>query len=413
MLTNRIDKMETDLEKYIKDFVYAKIQEMVYLDLATNNTISVKHRSKHGSVALAMFWLRVLRHQNNYPMPKYPYKDTYDKNGYNKVILKVDSVTLTTFMNSGTLTIQGQFVLEWFVNVFKTILEAYDAPIRDSKPESAVYRQYTESWKKLRDQDSARKGDRDAQVKVLEDKSMEILDDDDGIDKPDDVTNTEVEIVDVTETSTISNCEHLKQATSRLEEKQNEELELMTVEKWPDDVLQGQLDSLQNGCVRDGSTYIYQLWKATLQYWFSDTNRKVYIVSPYLDSTRLVDICNMVIKHRLTANLDAFYSHQKCDDTKMIYEVKQRALQKFGPKDQMFLEYKIYSQIINPLKKFNAKFIGCIHGNKAEVLTTSANFHGNDFELCSMNTVQYQVMSDVEFVTRFLAPINASVHVQE
>lgn len=176
-------------------------------------------------------------------------------------------------------------------------------------------------------------------------------------------------------------------------------------------MLQAQLDSLQTGCVRDGGSYIYKLWKSVLHHWFSDANRKVCIVSPYLDSARLVDVCNIVLQHRLTANLDAFYVRQKCDDSKMIYEVKKEALDDFGPKDQMFLEYKIYSQIIYPMKKFNAKFIGCIHGDNAEVLTTSASFHGDNFDTYSMNAVQYQTMPAVEFITKYLAPINASVHV--
>ena len=76
---------DTVIEKSIKNFVYSKIQEQVYLDVSQSNTVSIKHKSKHGSIALAMFWLRVLRHENNYPMPKYPYKDVYNKRGNNKV----------------------------------------------------------------------------------------------------------------------------------------------------------------------------------------------------------------------------------------------------------------------------------------------------------------------------------------
>ena len=79
---------ETVIEKNIKQFVASKINEDVALDVSRYNTVSVKHGSKRGSIALAMFWLRVFRHQNNYPMPKYPYKEVYDKQGSNKVLLK-------------------------------------------------------------------------------------------------------------------------------------------------------------------------------------------------------------------------------------------------------------------------------------------------------------------------------------
>ena len=76
---------ETVIEKNIKQFVFSKINEDVALDVSKYNLISIKHRSKRGSIALAMFWLRVFRNQNNYPMPKYPYKELYDKQGTNKV----------------------------------------------------------------------------------------------------------------------------------------------------------------------------------------------------------------------------------------------------------------------------------------------------------------------------------------
>lgn len=72
--------------------------------------------------------------------------------------MKVDSVTLTAYMGTGTLMIQGHFVLEWFINVFPTILAAYDAPIQDPQRISTAYSQYTESWKHLMEEDRVKKG---------------------------------------------------------------------------------------------------------------------------------------------------------------------------------------------------------------------------------------------------------------
>jgi len=74
-------EVETAIERSVKDFVYNKIQEQVYLDVSKPNTICIRSLAAHGSTALAMLWMRVLRHQNNYPMPKYPYKEVYDKKG--------------------------------------------------------------------------------------------------------------------------------------------------------------------------------------------------------------------------------------------------------------------------------------------------------------------------------------------
>ncbi|XP_053393623.1 uncharacterized protein LOC123524539 [Mercenaria mercenaria] len=402
---------ETAIERSIKEFVYSKIQEQVYLDVSKSNTITVKHQSKHGSIALAMFWLRVLRHQNNYPMPKYPYKQLYDKNGSNKVILKVDSVTLTTFNSTGTLMIQGHFVLEWFVNVFPTIILAYDAPIKDPQRISTAYSQYTESWKQLTEDDRVKKALEDKEIKEREDHAIQVAD---TLDTVLDTVNAEVEKYDtqstvVSQTDTTGLAERLKVAQDTVANQLAEELKLMSLDVWSGDTLQEQLDNIRTGCVRDGATFIYKLWKSVLHHWFSDPDRKIYIVTPFLDASRLVDVCNIILEHRLEADLDAFYVRQKCDYTRDIFEVKQNALEKYDAKDQMFIEYKIFSNIIYPLKRFHAKFIGCIKGNEAEVLITSANFHGDHFEYSNMDSVQYQTMSDVEFISQFLQPINASV----
>ena len=74
------------------------------------------------------------------------------------MILKVDDVTLTTYMSTGTLVMQGVFVLEWFLHMFPVIMEAYDAPIKDPQPQTTVYRQYTENWKKLQGHYKEREG---------------------------------------------------------------------------------------------------------------------------------------------------------------------------------------------------------------------------------------------------------------
>ena len=179
--------------------------------------------------------------------------------------------------------------------------------------------------------------------------------------------------------------------------------------QWGDEVLERQLCKLQSCRVRNATTYIYPLWKTLLHKWFSDPHCKVIIATPFIDTTRLVDICNIVLEHRITANLDAIYVQRHCDQNQMIYDIKQKALDKFDAKEQMYLEYKIYSNIIYPSRRFGAKFIACTNGDETEVLVTSADFHGDHFDLNSMDTVLYQKMTDVEFVAKFLGQINASV----
>ena len=77
---------------------------------------------------------------------------------YFQVILKVDTVTLTVFMSTGTLMIQGNLVLDWFLRHFQCIMDHYDAPVAEPKPDTSVFRQYTENWKKLEDHYSIKKG---------------------------------------------------------------------------------------------------------------------------------------------------------------------------------------------------------------------------------------------------------------
>ncbi|KAK3583324.1 hypothetical protein CHS0354_038934 [Potamilus streckersoni] len=392
---------ETTLEKSIKNFVYSKIQEQVYLEVGKNLTIYIKHRSKHGSIALAMFWLRVMRHQNNYPMPKYSYKELYDQKGNDKIILKVDDITITVFNKTGTLTIQGTMALEWFLNRFLYIMEAYDAPICIPQPQTTIYRQYTENWKKLEVDDKMKKVAEEEKTKEKEEKALEIVQ-----------IRNQV-ITDVRARGDNAEAEKLEKAAKSATNDLAEELELMTFDLWPDSVVESQLKKLQTPCVKDGSTYIYKLWKSLLNYWFKDTNRKVYLVSPFLDADRLVDVCHLIIQNRLTANLDIFYVNQQCNREQRIFEVKQKALKSFDAKDQMFVEYKIYSSIVYPMQKFHCKFIAAIKDEQAEILVTSASFHGDHFTCSNMDTLHFSTMSESEFIEKFLCPIQASANVRK
>ena len=178
--------------------------------------------------------------------------------------------------------------------------------------------------------------------------------------------------------------------------------------------MEEQLNKLRTCCVRDGSTYIYKLWQSILYYWFSDPDCRVYLVTPFLDSHRLADICHIILQHKLTANLDAVYVRQQCDRERKIHEVKRDTVKQFkDAKDQMFIEHKIFSNIIYPMKRFHAKFMACVKAGVAQVLVTSANFHADHFEHSNMETVHFQTMSEARLINKFLGPINASVTVQK
>ena len=55
-------------EDNINHFTTAKTGEKIYLDLATENVITVRPLCKRGSIPLGGLWVHVLQHPNNYPV---------------------------------------------------------------------------------------------------------------------------------------------------------------------------------------------------------------------------------------------------------------------------------------------------------------------------------------------------------
>lgn len=175
-----------------------------------------------------------------------------------------------------------------------------------------------------------------------------------------------------------------------------------------DEDLDSQLEKLRQGSVEDGPTVVYPLWKALLDRWFSNHGNKVYLATPFLDTERLSDICQLVLKNKFTANLEALYVRQNCDHKLRISDLKRNAQNQLEPKDQLFIEYKVYNRIIYPLKRFHAKFLACVNKGKAHVLVTSANFHADHFHFPNLESVVYLTMPEAEFIHRFLRTIQAS-----
>lgn len=146
-------------EKGLEDFVKSKTAESVCLDLSTPSIVVIKRKGKHGSILLGTFWMNVLQHPNNYPVQRYPYKKLYDKNGHYKVMLRVDDVTMTVYMSTGTLTIQGSFVLDWFLKRFSKVMEYYDMPPLEPQPVSDGYLAHEKNWNELMKKDKEKLGE--------------------------------------------------------------------------------------------------------------------------------------------------------------------------------------------------------------------------------------------------------------
>lgn len=179
--------------------------------------------------------------------------------------------------------------------------------------------------------------------------------------------------------------------------------------QWSGDVLDKQLSLLSTPVIKEGPTYIYKLWKSLLSRWLSNPDCKVFLATPFLDTERMTDICEIVLQNFTTANIEAFYVRIKCNYTEKISDVKRSAQTKFSCKHQPIIEYKVYNRIVYPLRTFHAKFIGCTDGKgRAEVLMTSANFSADHFKHNNLESVVYHTMTEAEFIHKFINPLSAS-----
>ncbi|XP_062574009.1 uncharacterized protein LOC134235860 [Saccostrea cucullata] len=390
------------METRLQDFVKSKTAESVYLDLSSPSIIVVKRRGKQGSILLGTFWMNVLQHPNNYPVQRYPYKKLYDKNGHYKVMLRVDDVSITVYMTTGTLTIQGSFVLDWFLKRFSKVMDAYDMPHLEPQPVSDGYLEHEKKWTELMKKDAEEKEKMLQKQRDLEEKTLTL----------DDMPPLEIAYVKEETNLTREEAPEEKKSAEKGEttvEDLTDDLELLSLDLWTGDVLNRQLTQLGTPIIKDGPNYIYKLWKSLLSHWLSNPDSHVYLATPFLDTDRMIDICDLVLKNFTTANIEAFFVRIKCNYTEKISDVKRNAQNHFPGKMQPVIEYKVYNSIVYPLSTFHAKFIGCTDGKGgAEVMVTSANFTADHFKHHNTESVAYHTMSEADFIHRFIKPLTNS-----
>lgn len=184
--------------------------------------------------------------------------------------------------------------------------------------------------------------------------------------------------------------------------------------KWSSTDLDTQINILRKPAIKSGNPYIYELWISLLDRWLSRPGSKVYLASPFLDPTRLTDICKIVIDKSETANIEAFYVRNDCykdyNNQKQFSDAKKLAISRiekeFTKALSSTLEEKIFKKVVHPDVKntryFHAKFIACTYENSAEVLVTSANFAGNHFECNNHDSVVYCTMTEGEFLEKYI-----------
>ncbi|OWF34479.1 hypothetical protein KP79_PYT03474 [Mizuhopecten yessoensis] len=168
------------------------------------------------------------------------------------------------------------------------------------------------------------------------------------------------------------------------------------------------LERLRQGCVLDGPTVVYTLWKDLLDFWFSNQDNKVYLVTPFLDEDRLLEIFKSVLEHKSTAYLEAFYVRKKCCDGITKEVLFKKAEEKLTSKEKDLIKEKGIKLTETP-KRFHAKFMACVNNGDAEVLVTSANFQASHFEWNNLETVIFLTMTETEFKDRYLNAIAGDI----
>lgn len=76
-------------------------------------------------------------------------------------------------------------------------------------------------------------------------------------------------------------------------------------EEWPEEVQI--LGCKEKSAIKNGQTDIYPAWKSLLSAWLSKNWCEVYLATPFIDTKRMIDICNIVIEQKSTANIKTFF----------------------------------------------------------------------------------------------------------
>lgn len=120
--------------------------------------------------------------------------------------------------------------------------------------------------------------------------------------------------------------------------------------------------------IKPGKAYIYPLWKFLLSTWLSQTGCTVYLATPFLDSKRMSDICDIVIKNPDTTKIGAIFVRRDClkQEGKNITKIIEEAKENISDDKYSTIKKKIFEKIFVQRNKkyFHAKFIACTKKNR-------------------------------------------------
>lgn len=371
----------SDFEKDLSNSVNSKTGEPISVYLESEKSVEIRALSRKGSMPLGVFWVHVFQHPNNYPVYSHPYKTLYRGGKEYELQIRVDGVTVTINLASGQLHIKGCHAIDWVVQRMPSLLEAYSSPpgkcgSRDVQPiftpkevkilaseKEKRYKQYLVTWPQS----------------VMEASGEAVMSA--GQANPFHETADAVSCLNGQDLETYS-----------------PDADLLTADETKE-----QLTRLETGQSIPGVS-LYRLWRSTLNLWFSNSDAKVFLVTPYIDSGRLIDVCELFLRHKLSACIDTLIVPLSSIQGKFAV-VRKKALLRFPVQEQVLLECKVLGKVIFPVVDILNSFLAVVKNGKAHVLHSNADFNASSFVTTSVTAVHFSHMDEELFLKNFLDPI--------
>lgn len=180
-----------------------------------------------------------------------------------------------------------------------------------------------------------------------------------------------------------------------------------SVLQWTGPVLENYMDHVSSCCVREGSTFIYRLWKSLLLRWLSDNDTRVSMATGRLDAARLRDCVDLSLLRKGSGHWDTMLVPNLCDPPRQSKtEIQQEVLSFLTPKDALWVEYELFQRMRSPESRIYCNWIVGTRLGECEVLLTSCDFHSDAFDRRGgMASVQVLKMSEMMFNHEFVKPL--------
>ena len=178
--------------------------------------------------------------------------------------------------------------------------------------------------------------------------------------------------------------------------------------QWTGTVLDTHMDHVSSCCVREGSTFIYRLWKSLLHRWLSDADTQVSMATSRLDAPRLKDCVDLSLLRKGSGHWDTLLVPNLCDPPRQSKtEIQREVLSGLSPREALWVEYELFQAMRSPECRLHCNWIVGTRLGECEVLLTSCDFHGDAFDRRGgMASVQVLKMSQMMFNHEFVKPLH-------